>query len=301
MATLHATDQASQLFVKGAPERLLALCCSVMSENGSVPITESVRLRLLNDAEMLAKSGMRLVALAYASRARSQSTLTRDDVHDLTFVGMVAMRDPLRPEVREQILASRHAGVRTVLVTGDHRATAMAIAHEAGLLFADDRVVTGEVLDQWSDAQLRDRVNDIDIYARVEPHHKLRIIDAWHARGATVAMTGDGVNDAPALTAADIGVALGSGVDVAKQASDLVLLDNNLGTITAAIEEGRVLFDDIRKVTVYLLADSFTEIILISGAVLLGLPTPLLPLQILWINLVADSFPNLDLHLNQRT
>ncbi len=295
MATLHATDQASQLFVKGAPERLLALCCSVMSENGSVPITESVRLRLLNDAEMLAKSGMRLVALAYASRARSQSTLTRDDVHDLTFVGMVAMRDPLRPEVREQILASRHAGVRTVLVTGDHRATAMAIAHEAGLLFADDRVVTGEVLDKWSDAQLRDRVNDIDIYARVEPHHKLRIIDAWHARGATVAMTGDGVNDAPALTAADIGVALGSGVDVAKQASDLVLLDNNLGTITAAIEEGRVLFDNIRKVTVYLLADSFTEIILISGAVLLGLPTPLLPLQILWINLVADSFPNLGL------
>ena len=207
------------------------------------------------------------------------------------------MRDPLRPEAKEQIEQARRAGVETIIVTGDHPETARAIGLQAGLLVDLESVVTGSELDTWNDEQLLARISNIRIFARVEPRHKIRIVRAWQARGEVVAMTGDGVNDAPALKAADIGIALGSGSEVAKQSSDLVILDNNLSIITAAIEEGRVIFDNIRKTTVYLLAGSFTEIVLIGGSILLGLPLPLMPAQILWINLVADSFPSAGLAL----
>jgi Ca2+-transporting ATPase len=158
-----------------------------------------------------------------------------------------------------------------------------------------DRVVTGDALDAWGDEELKKRIVDIDIYARVEPRHKIRIVNAWQARGEVVAMTGDGVNDAPALKAADIGVALGSGTEVAKQASDIILLDNNLSTITAAIEQGRIIFDNIRKSSLYLLVSSFTELVLIGGALIFRLPIPLIPVQILWINLIEDTLPSIAL------
>jgi Ca2+-transporting ATPase len=173
----------------------------------------------------------------------------------------------------------------------------LAIGREAGIAIDGDSVVTGVDLDSWSDEEFARRVSGISVFARVEPRHKIRIVRALQALGEVVAMTGDGVNDAPALKAADIGIALGSGTDVAKQSSDIVVLDNNFGIITSAIEEGRIIFDNIRKTTVYLLSDSFTEIVLIGGSIMFGLPIPLLPAQILWINLVEDSFPNIGLTL----
>ena len=220
------------------------------------------------------------------------SEIVDGDLQGLTFLGFVGLRDPLRKEAAEQIRAAREAGVRTVIVTGDHPNTARAIAEQAGVPTKQDSVATGEELDRWDDAELDRRVHSVSVYARVEPRHKIRVVQAWQRRGAVVAVTGDGVNDAPALRAADIGVALGSGTEVAKEASDIVLLDNNLGSITSAIREGRVMFDNMRRSVVYLFTSGFTEMILIGGAILFHLPLPLLPAQILWINLVADTFPN---------
>jgi len=242
----------------------------------------------------LTSEGLRMIAVAIREEIQSE-TLTKEGLGEFTFFGYIGLRDPLRPEVAEQIRAAKAAGVRTVMVTGDHPETARAIGAEAGLIAGPESVVVGSDLDAWSDAELEQRVNQITIYARVEPRHKIRIVHAWQARGEVVAMTGDGVNDAPALKAADIGLAVGSGTEVAKQASDVVILNNDLGTITAAIEEGRVIFDNIRKTTTYLLSGSFTEIILITAAIIMGWPIPLLPAHILWINLAADSFPNLGL------
>ncbi|MBI3290859.1 HAD-IC family P-type ATPase, partial [Candidatus Falkowbacteria bacterium] len=182
-----------------------------------------------------------------------------------------------------------------IIVTGDHKLTAKAIVSELGLKVDEKNILEGSDLDKISDDDLVKKISAIDIYARVEPRHKLRIIKAWREKGEVVAMTGDGVNDAPALKAADIGIALGSGTDVAKETSDLILLDNNFKTIVAAVERGRVIFDNIRKVILYLLADAFSEIVLITGALILFLPLPILPAQIIWVNLIADGLPNLAL------
>ncbi len=284
MATLHRREGKYVLIVKGAPERVLPMC-----RDGEARIDE---------AGTLAEGGLRLIAVAH--KTVGGSAQIDKELDGLTFLGFVGLRDPLRPEAAAQILAAREAGVRTIMVTGDHPKTARAIAKQAGLILRDHRgVVTGEELDRLDDDALDRALADIQVYARVEPRHKIRVVNAWQRRGDVVAVTGDGVNDAPALKAADIGVALGSGTEVAKQASDMVLLDDNLASITSAIEQGRVIFDNMRRSVVYLLTSGFTEMVLIGGALAFGLPLPLLPGQILWINLVADTLPNAALALEK--
>ncbi len=297
MMTVHRWEEGSRSLLKGASSSVLPRCSQMELGGETVKLTQD-RLAGLEAQELtLTRQGIRLIALAQKDQSSPQGTVTASDQVDFVFLGFVGLHDPLRASVGEQIEAATKAGVRTIMITGDHPETARAIGAQAGLMAGPDSVVTGAELDAWSDEEFASRVNLITIYARVEPRHKIRIVNAWQARGEVVAMTGDGVNDAPALKAADIGIAVGSGTEVAKQSSDMVILDNNLGTITAAIEEGRVIFDNIRKTTVYLLADSFTEIVLISGSIFMGLPIPLLPAQILWINLVADSLPNVGLTL----
>lgn len=296
MATIHATDgrampagRQAMMIVKGAPERVIPMCRAADAER-------------LVEAAALTEGGLRVIAVATKTVSRAPSfrkeglgevlVVEDADLHGLTLLGFVGLRDPLRKEAKEQIRAAREAGVRTVIVTGDHPNTARAIAEQAGVPTKQDAVATGADLDSWDDAELDRRVHSVSVYARVEPRHKIRVVQSWQRRGAVVAVTGDGVNDAPALRAADVGVALGSGTEVAKEAADIVLLDNNLASITSAIREGRVMFDNMRRSVVYLFTGGFTEIVLIGGALLFGLPLPLLAAQILWINLVTDALPN---------
>ena len=201
------------------------------------------------------------------------------------------MKDALRPEVRDAIEKATEAGVRVVMITGDHMITAQAIAEEAGIYHTGDNVLTGEEIDGFSDAELAERLVHVSVFARVSPEHKLRIVNAYKARGETIAMTGDGVNDAPSLSAANLGVSMGKvGTEVAKEASDIVLLDDNFGSIVAAIEEGRNIYKTIKKVILYLFSTSAGEVLTIVGALLLAYPLPLLPAQIIWLNFVTDGF-----------
>lgn len=279
-AKLVRCDGRLVLFAVGAPDILLARC----------DISDIARRKALAELEAMAAAGQRV--LMVAKKEDPGSELSDARVVDLLPAGFIGLRDPLRDDVKASIQMAREAGMRPVMVTGDHATTALAVAKEAGLIYDGHRLVTGVELDEMTDAELAQEVATIDIFARVMPEHKIRIIRAWQTRGHSVAMTGDGVNDAPALKAADIGVALGSGTEVAKETADMVLLKNSFSTIVAAIREGRIIFDNIRKVIVYLLADSLSEIILIFGSLLFALPLPVLPAQILWINLITDGFPS---------
>lgn len=298
MVTLNEwKGKENRFLLKGAPDIIVDFCDQVEVAGKKKKLNSTQRALIDQKIKELTSGGIRLIACAYKPSKQSQPGIDKSKLGGFIFVGFICLQDPLRPDVKKNIMATKKAGVQTVVITGDHPRTARAIAEEAGLYSSEENVVTGAEIDLWSDQELEKRVGRISVYARVEPAHKIRIVRAWQARGHVVAMTGDGVNDAPALKAADIGLALGSGTEVAKQASDVVIMNNNLGTISAAIEQGRVIFDNIRKVTVYLMSDSFTEIILIGGSMMLGLPLPLLPAQILWINLVADSFPGVGLTL----
>jgi Ca2+-transporting ATPase len=299
MVTAHQWGKQTKILAKGAPSKIYGFCDEVLVGGKGVALSKT-RLETLKKQELsLTKQGIRLIAVAIKHTNKEVHHFEKDAQSGFVFYGFIGLRDPLRPEAKAQIKAAKRAGVRTVIITGDHPETARAIGAEAGLVAGPESVIVGSELDDWTDHELEKRVNRIAIYARVEPRHKIRIVNAFQSKGEVVAMTGDGVNDAPALKAADIGLAVGSGTEVAKQASDVVILDNNLSSITAAIEEGRVMFDNIRKTSVYLLSGSFTEIALIAFSILAGLPLPLLPVQILWINLVADSFPNIGLTLEK--
>jgi Ca2+-transporting ATPase len=209
----------------------------------------------------------------------------------LVLVGFAAIKDPLRADARETVDLARQAGIRIVLATGDHRLTARTIAREIGLASRSGSVMIGPELDRMTDEELGKALKRAEVFARVSPHHKLRLVRALQAQGEVVAMTGDGINDTPALKAADIGIALGSGADIAKESSDLVLLDSSIATVSAAIKEGRVIFKNIKKVIAYSLSDCFSEIVLIAGSIAAGSPLAILPAQILWINIVNDSLP----------
>ena len=291
------SGRAHMLYVKGAAEIILGKSTFIARDGSKVKAEDADIKKLNKKFTEMTKAGLRVLGVARRSLPVSVVDFSDEAsvVSDLVFLGFVGLRDPVRQEVPATMMEARSAGVRTVIVTGDHKLTAAAIARETGLDVYPTSMMDGQELDNIDDDELIEKVVDISIFARVTPAHKLRIIDAWQKRGHVVAMTGDGVNDAPALKKADIGVCLGSGTEVAKQASDLVLLDNNFKTIIAAIGEGRGVFNNIRKVIVYLLSDSFTAVILIAGALLLGLPLPLLPAQILWNNLVTDGLPNLAL------
>jgi len=282
MATLHQINSTQRLIVKGAPERVFPMC----------RFDKKIENTLLEKAKEMTKSGLRVLAFAYKEEANLS---LKKDLSELTCLGLAGLRDPLRPTAAQTIKELTAAGIHTVVVTGDHQNTATYIAQGAGITIRQENSMTGTELDTIDDQELYNRITSIDLFARVNPKHKIRIVKAWQQRGESVAMIGDGVNDAPALKSADIGVALGSGSDVAHEISDMVLLDNNLSTISAAVRQGRIIFDNIRKIIVYLMADSFSEIILILGSILMGLPIPILATQIFWINLVTDGFPNLAL------
>lgn len=296
MATLHNHQVLGHqhIFAKGAPEKILDFCDQVMLGGKSEKLSLKHLTYLKKKYENLSNQGLRLLAFAYKTGQDFKKCST--ELKHLTFLGFIALKDPLRPEAKEAINLCQAAGIRPIIITGDHKLTAKAIFRELGFK-TDGNIVEGKDLDNWTDEELQKRVVGIDVYARVEPHHKLRVVDAWQARGEVVAMTGDGINDAPALKSADIGIALGDGSDVTKETADIVLLDNNFRVIVAAVEQGRIIFDNIRKVILYLLSSSFSEILLIIGALLIGLPLPILATQILWINLVADGLPSIALTL----
>lgn len=300
MTTLHRAEPGNCLgldgyvsFTKGAVDSMLEICNWVWTGSEEVPLDSSWRTRILKGLEKSSRRGLRVLGVGY----RKYTTVTDELERQLTFIGMIGMIDPPRPEVKNAVAKCRTAGIRTVMITGDHPLTASAIASELG--FAETaRVVTGRELEAATDSALEEIVQKTSIYARVSPEHKLRIVQALQKNGQIVAMTGDGVNDAPALKKSDIGVAMGiTGTDVSKEASDIVLLDDNFATIVAAVEEGRVIYDNIRKYIKQTLTGNSGAIWLMMCAPFLGLPLPLTPIQILWVNLVADGLPSVTLGL----
>lgn len=282
------------MYTKGAPEVILGKCVSEQCSEGAQSLTELRRREVLDANAAMASRALRVLALAYREVSSPANALA--DEHDLIFVGLVGMIDPPREEAKLAVQRCHEAGIRPVMITGDHPATALAIALELNVAKPNDRVVTGQDLSLMSDKRLATEVEKIAVYARVTAEHKLRIVKAWQSRGQVVAMTGDGVNDAPAIKAADIGIAMGvSGTDVTKEASAMVLTDDNFASIVNAVEEGRCIFDNVQKVLIYLLSCNCGEILLMLIASLLGWPTPLLPIHLLWLNLISDGVPALAL------
>ena len=293
------------LYVLGAPELLLEMSGRIELDGQQEGLSKERSEELKKKYEEMTSKGMRVLATAYkvieksslknSENPEEKRKSIEEHLKDVVFVGFISLRDPLRPEVKEAIRVCKGAGMKPIIITGDHRLTAKAVAEEIGLQVSDKNILEGKELNEMSDDEFKERVMDIQVYARVEPAQKLRIVKALQERGEVVAMTGDGINDAPALKQADIGVALGSGTDVAKEVSDLVLLDDNFSVIVAAVEEGRGIIDNIRKVITYLLSDSFTEVVLVGGSILAGLPLPISAAQILWVNLIEDGLPNIAL------
>jgi Ca2+-transporting ATPase len=287
MTTLHAGGMACS---KGAPELVLASCVRLLTENGELPLDDPGRVTILETAQRMAGEALRVLAVA-----TKPDTSLETAEREMIFLGLVGMIDPPRPEANAAVETCKTAGIKCVMITGDHPLTAQAIARELGILKAG-RLVTGTELEAMSDADLEHAVSGIEVYARVSPAHKLRVVTALQQRGEIVAMTGDGVNDAPALKKADIGIAMGiTGTGVTKEAAAMTLTDDNFASIVAAVEEGRGLFSNIKKYLMYLLSSNIGEIGLMSAATLAGMPLPLSAVQILYVNLATDGLPALAL------
>jgi Ca2+-transporting ATPase len=297
MTTIHRLPESYLACTKGAPDEVLRVCTRVYSGGVVAPLTDDMRedFRRVN-AEMAGRA-LRVLGVAQREFVEIPGRISVDAVEsDLVFLGLVGMQDPPRPEARDAVRECFNAGIIPVMITGDHKDTAVAIARDVGIMTGEVVAITGAELSRMPDDELDTIVDRTRVYARVAPLHKVRIVDAWRRRGHVVAMTGDGVNDAPALRRADIGAAMGiTGTDVAKSAADMILTDDNFATIVAAVREGRVVFDNIRKSVQYLVSCNIGEIIVIFVAILLGLPRPLLPIQILWLNLITDGLPALAL------
>lgn len=299
MATCHGLpDGGSLIAVKGAPEAVLARCTQVLGPNGPRTLDAVERRRIQEQCGLLAARALRVLAIAQRQQSDKPRQFTPDQLErDLTFVGLVGMIDPPRPEVRQAVERCAGAGIRPVMITGDHKDTAMAIARELDILRPGDRAIDGPGLDFLPQEAFEENIETFSVYARVTPEHKMRIVKAWQKKGHVVAMTGDGVNDAPALKSADIGCAMGrTGTDVAKGASDMILTDDNFATVVSAVEQGRGIYANIRKAIHYLLSCNIGEILAIFlGTVLPFTQAPLTPVQLLWLNLVTDSLPALAL------
>ncbi|NTV17483.1 MAG: cation-translocating P-type ATPase, partial [Chlorobiaceae bacterium] len=290
MITLHRSDNTKKAVIKGAPEVLLSGCDFVRTDDGVQALDDAMRALLLAEADVLGKRALRVLALAV-----KEGTEIRGADEGMTFLGFVGMIDPPRAEAGEAVRKCLEAGIRPVMITGDHPLTAQAIAGELGIL-RGGRVVTGEMLQKISDEELSRSIGSISVFARVAPEHKLRIVEALQKNGEVVAMTGDGVNDAPALKRADIGISMGiTGTDVSKEASAMMLTDDNFASIVAAVEEGRGIYDNIKKYLTYLLSSNIGELGLMVGATLMGIPLPLSAVQILYVNLATDGLPALAL------
>ncbi|AEM79567.1 calcium-translocating P-type ATPase, SERCA-type [Thermoanaerobacter wiegelii] len=298
MSTIHAMDNGGfRLITKGALDNIIQRSKYILKDNKILPLDEIERNRLSFINEEMGKEALRVIAVAYKDIKEIPKNLSSNEMEkDLIFIGLIGMIDPPRLEAKHSVEICKKAGIKPVMITGDHKITASAIARELGILEDNDEAVTGKELDRISDEELKERIKRIPVFARVSPEHKMRIVKAWQKNGAVVAMTGDGVNDAPALKQADIGVAMGiTGTDVAKEAADMVLTDDNFATIVAAIKEGRTIFTNIKKAIHYLLTCNLGEIVVLFIATILGMPMPLKPIHILWVNLITDSLPALAL------
>ena len=296
MTTAHRLPEGGfRLIAKGAPDVLIARCTQLLQGGEIRPLTGAMKAKLLSDNSRLAERALRVLAVAY----RDVSALPSDDRESesqLIFCGLIAMEDPPRPGVKEAVAQCKRAGILPVMITGDHAATALAIGQRLGIAESPSQVMTGPELDRLDDGALSKKVFQYRIFARVSPEHKVKLVRAFQQRGMVVAMTGDGVNDAPALKAADIGCAMGkNGTEVAQSAADMVLTDDDFSTIVAAVREGRGIYQNIRKTVHFLLSCNIGEILVVFVAFLLRAPTPLLAIQLLWVNLVTDSFPALAL------
>lgn len=298
MVTRHSFDQEKDIiYIKGAPEKIIPKA-NKYSHKGQVLSQTAESSKIWHEKmEYLTRHGLRALAAAYklVPKKYPLDIAIKKELNEVVLLGLWGLSDPIRPEMADTLEQTRKAGIKTVMITGDNKSTAFHIAQSLKLVDESDQVVTGEELNKMSDHKLAEKVEQIKVYARVTPADKLRIIQAWKSRQQVVAMTGDGVNDAPALKAADVGVTVSTGSDIAKEVADLVLLDNNFQTIVMAIKEGRVIFANLKKVILYLLSDSFSELTIIATAMLLGYPLPILTTHILWINLITDGLPSLAL------
>lgn len=299
MTTFNAHPEGKNyfVFVKGAPDMVLALCTRILVNGHTLPITDEARNNIAKANSGMARQSLRVLSLAYKEVVSVPEAPTPESVEkELIFVGLVGMIDPARPEAIEAIKTCKSAGIRPVMITGDYKDTAVAIAKELGIVEDESGALTGADLDKISDAELTQTVKRINVFARVSPQHKVKIVEALKANGEITAMTGDGVNDAPALKRSDIGVAMGvTGTDVAKETAEMILTDDNFASIVSAVEEGRIIYSNIRKFIFFLLSCNVGEILIIFLAMLFGMPIPLEPIQLLWLNLVTDAFPALAL------
>ncbi|MBM3184571.1 MAG: HAD-IC family P-type ATPase, partial [Chlamydiae bacterium] len=289
MATLHSAESSRFIYVKGAPEKILSMCASILTEKGEILLNEAILEKIHHSIGDLTEKSLRMIAVAYSEISTAFGSLTEEMFEGkLVFVGMFGMMDPPRKEVVQAIQHCKEAGIRVVMITGDNPLTAKAIAKELGIVFP--KVMTGDELRNLDEGAFEKQVKDISVFARVEPLQKLQIVTALKSQGEIVAMTGDGVNDAPALEAANIGIAMGiTGTDVAKEAADMILADDRFDSIVAAVEEGRAIFNRLRNVCTFLITACFGELFgLILSVSFLGV-APLTPLQILWINLISGS------------
>ncbi len=299
MSTVHLTEGQYIQFTKGAPDVVIDRCNYYLKDGKPVPMTDEYKSEILKNNKAMADRALRV--LACAQRVWDSEPAYDADVleQDLCFVGLSGMIDPVRPEVKDAITECNHAGIRAIMITGDHIDTAIAIAKELGILTGDRKAITGSMLNEMSDEEFAKELANISVYARVQPEHKTRIVNAWRDAGYVTAMTGDGVNDAPSIKSADIGVGMGiTGTDVTKNVADMVLTDDNFATIVGAVEEGRRIYDNIRKAIQFLLGSNMSEVISIFAATLMGF-TILEPVHLLWINLVTDCFPALALGMEE--
>ncbi|MEK7585626.1 MAG: HAD-IC family P-type ATPase [Patescibacteria group bacterium] len=300
-AVIHKTEKSNfnTLSLAGAPEIILSLSDTIWQDGGAKKISEGVRIELEKIFTTMMEKGLRVVGIAKKNVKINE--LKKEDADKLTFLGFLGIEDTLRPEVHEAMERTRNAGIKVVMITGDHVNTARAIAREAGIYTEGDAVISGSEIDSMSEKEFINILPKVSVFARVTPEHKMKIINAYKKTGKIVAMTGDGVNDAPSLAAADLGVAMGRiGTEVAKEASDLVLLDDNFGSIVGAVEEGRNMYKTIKKVILYLFSTGLGELLTIIGAMVIGLPIPILPGQIIWLNFVTDGFLDVSLAMEPK-
>ncbi len=301
MSTVHKTKTGEIIqYTKGAPDELLKRCTSALINGKAVPMTDSLRNEILEQNKAMANRALRVLALARKNYTVPPAAYEPAILeNDLIFVGLTGMIDPVRPEVKAAIEKCKTSGIRPIMITGDHIDTAIAIAKELGIITDAAQAITGSQLDEISDSELPRKIEQFSVYARVQPEHKVRIVKAWKAKGKVTAMTGDGVNDAPSIKSADIGIGMGiTGTDVTKNVADMILADDNFSTIVSAVEEGRRIYDNIRKSIQFLLSSNLSEVISIFTATLLGF-TILKPTHILWINLITDCFPALALGMER--
>jgi Ca2+-transporting ATPase len=300
MSTVHKADGSYIQYTKGAPDEIIKIC-SMAELGGEVfPLTEEIKQTIFDENKRMADRALRVLAVAYKPLEDIPSSFEPEALeNNMIFTGLTGMIDPVRPEVKAAIEECRSAGIRPIMITGDHKDTATAIALELGIIDDPSKAVTGAQLNEISDEEFVETVQNYSVYARVQPEHKVRIVNAWRKRGMITAMTGDGVNDAPSIKSADIGVGMGiTGTDVTKNVADMVLADDNFATIVTAVSEGRRIYDNIRKAIQFLLSSNLSEVLTIFTASIMGF-TVLKPVHLLWINLVTDSFPALALGMEK--